>query len=218
MALEVRIPSGGKIQPFFTPIEVLEIGGFGMPGELIIHNGKLYVYGETGATLIDGGIIQTEAILAGSITADKLSIGGQSFAHNIAWTAVDENTCSWNAGTIQWADGTMSDIDAGNTGNISNTTYIYYNETSVLQTTTDFSQAISDTKKLLAIIELGGSGAKCIITPIYSTGTTISGNKITTGKIQSIDGETYFDLNEGRILISDTIVARVLIGRHDGGF
>jgi len=216
--LEVRIPSGGKIPTLFQPVDIFEIGQPGMPGELIIHDGKLYIYGPNGETLIDGGIIQTDAILAGSITAEKLTLGGQAFSHNIIWTADDNDTCSWSAGTIQWADGTTSSVADGNTGDISTTTYIYYDGSSTLATTIDYSQAVSDTRKLLAIIEKGEASAKCIITPIYSTGTTIDGSKIVTGKIQSIDGETYFDLDEGRLLVSDTFVGRVLVGKHAGGF
>jgi len=210
---ETRIPSGGKIPPLFNPVDIMEIGQPGMPGELIIHNGKLYIYSSTGATLIDGGIIQTGAILANSITADKLTIGSQSFTHDIVWTATDENTCSWSAGTIKWADEETSDIENGNTGDIAATTYIYYNGTDTLGTTTDFESAISDSKRLLAIVEKVDVG-KCIITSIESSGTTIDGNKIVTGKIQSTDGKTYFDLNNDRLIVNDdNDDDRVLIGK-----
>ena len=48
MKTETRLQSGGRMQPLFTPVEVFQIGNPGMPGELIIHNGKLYVYGDNG--------------------------------------------------------------------------------------------------------------------------------------------------------------------------
>jgi len=211
--MEIRIPSGAKIQPFFVPVEVLEIGQGGMPGELIIHNGKLYVYSALGATMIDGGMIQTEAILAGSITADKLTIGSLAFTHNITWTATDEDTCSWSSGTIKWADGETSEIDGGNTGDIATTTFIYYDGTSTLKTTTNYANAISDTKRLLAIVEKAESGGKCAITLINSSGTTIDGNKIVTGKIQSTDGKTYFDLNENRLIVNDGDDDVILVGK-----
>jgi len=201
--MAVKISSGSKIPPLKTPVDVMKIGSPGMPGELIIYNGKLYLYSATGETLIDEGIIQTAAILANSITANKLTIGSQQFTHNITWTAVTENKCSWSSGTIKWADGTTSNILSGDTGNITLTTYIYYDGTTILKTTTNSANAISDTKTLLAIIEVGGVGGKCIITPLSSNGTTIDGNKIVTGKIQSIDGRTYFDLNNGQIMMAD---------------
>lgn len=214
----IRIPSGSKLGSNFPPIEVIEIGQQGMPGQLIIHNGKLFVYGENGETYIDGGIIQTDAILAGSITAEKLTIGGQTFTHNLTWTSTDEDTASWSSGTIQFADGSTQSIDSGNTGNITATTYIYYNGTSTLQTTTDYTEAISDDKKLLAIVEEGGTGAGCVITPFFSTGTTISGDKIVTGTISSIDERTYFNLNEGRLVVSDADFSRCLLGKDENGF
>jgi hypothetical protein len=119
MTDSVRIPSGSKLGTNFPPMEVMEIGSPGMPGELIIHNGKLYVYGPNGETFIDGGIIYTAALLANSITADKLTIGSQQFMHNLVWTPVDVNTVSWTAGTIKLTNGDSHAIDAGDTGNIS---------------------------------------------------------------------------------------------------
>lgn len=197
----------------FPPLEVLEIGNPGMPGQLIIHNGQLFVYGPSGVTLIDGGVIQTEAILANSITADKLTIGSQLFTHELEWTAVDEDTVEWSAGDLKLASGTVYTIDAGNTGNIGATTYIYFDGTATLKTTTDFSVAISDTKLLLAIVEIADTGGKAVITPIASTGTTITGDRITTGRIQSTDTQTYFDLNDGRMIVNNGDEDSILIGK-----
>ena len=211
---EVRIPSGGKIQPIRRPVDVYEIGNPGMPGELIIHNGKLYVYSSEGATLIDGGIIQTGAIAANSITTVTLKVGAQNFTHDIVWVAENQTKISWSAGTVQWADETTSIINAGNTGNVAAIAYVYYNGTANLQTTTNYSNSIGDDKRLLAIIEpTTDDGGKCLITPIYSIGTTISGDKIVTGRIQSADEKTYFDLNEGKIMLNDEYgLDRILIG------
>ena len=52
MAIEVRVPSGSKIPPLFTPVEVFQIGNPGQPTQLIVHNGMLYVYNPAGQTLI----------------------------------------------------------------------------------------------------------------------------------------------------------------------
>jgi len=213
MAINIKIPSGSKSGSNFPPIEIWEIGSPGMPGELIIHNGKLYIYNEDGETLIDGGIIQTAAILANTITADKLTIGTQSFNHNLAWTAVDENTCSWKAGNIKLGSGEETTIFAGGTGGITYKTYIYFDNTSTLKTTIDYANAVGDNKILLAIIEVGASGGKCIITPMQSAGTTIDASKIVTGKIQSVNGLTYFDLNGNRFVINDDSTDIILIGK-----
>ena len=214
MAIEIHIPSGGRLPNLFKPIDVMEIGNPGMPGELIIHNGMLYIYGPNGETFIDGGMIQTDAIMANSITAEKLTIGSLQFLHDIVWTATDYNTCSWSSGTIRWSDGSTSSIDSGNTGNITATTYIYYNNSSTLATTTTVSSALGDIKKLLAIVEMGDAGSKCVITAINSTGTTIDGDRIVTGRIESVDGKTYFDLNNNRLIVNDGSYDRVLIGRR----
>ena len=213
MAIEVKIPSGSKSGSNFPPIEVWEIGAPGMPGELIIHNGKLYIYSEDGETLIEGGIVKAAAILANSITADKLTIGSQSFSHNLKWTAVDENTCSWAGGSIKLSNGDTTGVIGGNTGNINYTTYIYFDNTSTLKTTTNYAEAVGDDKILLAIVEVGAPGGKCVITPIQSTGTTIDANKIVTGKVQSSDGSTYFDLNGNRMVINDGSTDIILIGK-----
>ena len=210
--MTVKISSGSKLGSIKNPVEILEVGSPGMTGMLIIHNGMLYIYNDDGDTLIDGGIIQTDALLADSVTTEKLTIGSKNFTHNIVWTATDIDTCSWSAGTIYWADGTTSSVNSGNTGNITTKTYIYYNGTTTLQTTTTYSSAVSDSKVLLAIVEKGDTGGKCIITPINSTGTTVDANKIVTGKVQSTDGKTYFDLNNNRIMVNDGSNDRILIG------
>ena len=218
MSTESVISSGSKMSSEFPPIEIIEIGRQGMPGELIIHNGKLYVYSDTGVTLIDGGIIQVDALLANSITAKKLTVGSRSWSHDLVWTATDYNTCSWSAGDIQFADETSASIDSGNTGNIASQTYIYYDGTSTLKTTTDYTIAVGDTRILLAIIQLGGTGGKCVITAIRSTGTTIDGDKIVTGKIESTDGRTYFDLDGKLIMVNDGADDIILVGFQSGGF
>lgn len=383
---QVRIPSGSKMGSNFPPIEVLEIGQPGLPGELIIHNGRLWVYGAGGETLIEGGLIQTDAILAGSITADKLTIGSQQFSHSVVWSAIDEDTINWSAGTIKlangeelpihagtasamfdqlssgplspattgvdtsvgtvdWVDdenvmvndndyaaaqfadtdnlityylkahnfgfnissdmrifgikvevemvqdmvlfddyaiehlvrivknniirsvnkstgdivplspeyvtyGDQSDLwgefwtpaDINNSGfgvalafqgvpdgsNIDNIididhiritvyygkpAYIYFDGTPTLKVTTDQTEVVGDERILLAILEKGGSGGKIIITPINSGGTTIDGSKIVTGRIQSTDGRTYFDLNAGRLIVFDGTEEVILIGK-----
>ena len=149
----------------------------------------------------------------GAIFASKLVVGQQTWIHNLVWTATDYNTCEWSSGTIQFSDGTTYDIAAGNTGNMAATTYIYFNQTGVLQVTTDYTQAIGDNNILLAIAKnVSTTTAKCLITPIATQGTTIDGNKIITGKIMSADGLSYFDLDLGLIVVSDASNPRGVMG------
>lgn len=162
--------------------------------------------------MINGG---TE-IMQGTIFAKQLVVGARSWIHNIVWTADDYNTASWSTGTLKLADGSTYAIASGNTGNITATTYIYFDPDvsfTVLQTTTTYSNAIGEKKLLLAIVAAASDiAAKALISAFGSEGTTISGNKIVTGKIQSTDGNTYFDLDAKRIVIHDGTTNRGVFG------
>ena len=191
-------------------IEKLEVGRPGDPTQLIVYKGKIYIYNSQGQTLIDGGYISARAIKAEAIITSKLSIGGKKFSHNLVFSAVDENTTSWTSGTINFSDGTYVNISLGNTGNLTEKNYLYFNNTSTLQKTTDYSSTVSNQNIILAIVEPVSSG-KCLISSFLSGDSTIDGANITTGKIESSDGSTYFDLNNGTIMIDDGI-PRIVIG------
>lgn len=164
---------------------------------------------------IDGAV----EILDGTIFAKKLVVGVQTWSHSLVWTATDYNTASWASGSIQMSDGTTYAIDSGNTGNIAATTYIYFNKTTTLQTTTTYSDAVGNDKILLAIVEIAGdTDAKCVITALGAPGTTIDADRITTGRIQSADQKTYFDLDLGQIMVNDGSNDRCLFGFQSGGF
>lgn len=215
-----RLISGSRMMGGEPPVEKIVIGLPGKPQKAIIHKGKIYIYNADGQTLIDGGVIIARAIAAKAITSDKLNIAARPFTHNIAWIASTATKCSWNSGTIRWSDGSTSNINAGNSGNLAAKTYIYYNGTSTLQKTDNYKNMTGNNVVLLTIVEPNPSGnGKCVITPVYSTGTTIDGDRITTGRIKSVDGKTYFDLNERRILLTDDVGdKRLLIGYQEGGF
>lgn len=168
--MEKRIPSGSKIQPFFKPVHVLEIGKPGQPTEVIVHNGKLFVYNTKGQTLVDGGIIQTQGV----------AVGLKSWVHNIVFSATDQDTAAWASGTIYFGDGSSKAINAGNTGNITEKTYVYYDGTSILKKTTS-ADFLDDSYILLATIEEGGAGEKCIITVSQLPSGTISAEQVVTG-------------------------------------
>ena len=219
MATLKKLISGARMMSGEPPVERVTIGLPGMPHEAIIHNGKIYIYNPDGQTLIDGGIIAAAALLADSVTTEKLALSSKQFVPNITWTATDYNTCSWGSGTIRWADGTTSSINAGNTGNVAAKTYVYYNGTATLQKTTSYAIAVGSSTILLAIVEPeADTAAKCIITPVFSTGATIDGDKVVTGKIQSVGGKVYFDLNDKQFMLNDETDDRLLIGYQEDGF
>lgn len=155
----------------------------------------------------------------GTVFMESLVVGARTWNHNLTWTATDYNTASWGSGAIRFSDGTSYSIDAGNTGDISATTYIYFDGTSVLKTTTTYTDAVGDTKVLLAIVQVAGdTDAKSIITALNSPGTTIDGNKVVTGKIVSTDGKTYFDLDGDEILMNDGSNDRLHLGYDADGY
>jgi len=146
---------------------------------------------------------------------------GKHFVSTLAWTATDYNTATWAEGTIKTSDSTIYSITAGNTGNIAALTYIYLDPATsitVLQKTTTAATAMGTNKILIAVVQLGTSGSGCIIDVVSSYGTTIDGDRIVTGKIESHDGKTYFDLDIGTILISDASNSRFLAGYQLNGF
>jgi len=165
--------------------------------------------------------ITADQITAGAITTDLLTISAKSFVSTIVWTATDANTAAWAEGTITTADGTVYTIAAGNTGNIEALTYIYLDideSEEALQTTTTAATAVGNNKISVAIVQKGATGAKCVIDVLNSYGTTIDGDRITTGKIQSSDEKTYFDLDNDVLIVNDGTDDRLLLGYQDGGF
>ena len=161
--------------------------------------------------------------MQGNLTATTATLTGygKNFVSTLAWTATDYNTATWAGGTIKTSDDTVYTIAGGNTGNIGALTYVYLDpdtSATVLQTTTTAATAAGDKKILIAIVQIGAADSKCIIDVIGGSGTTIDGDRIVTGKIESSDGKTYFDLDGDVIIINDGTDDRILIGFQSGGF
>jgi len=217
-SLATKLKSGSKLISGEKPIELIEIGSPGFPKQLVIYKGKVYVYNSTGDSLIDGGYVATKALAAGAVVASKIVFSNRKFVHNIVWTATDYNTASWAAGAIKFADGTSVSINAGNTGDITGKNYIYYDGTNTLKKTDNYATAVSGNNIPLAIVEPAlATNGKSIVTSFASTGTTIDGDLVITGKVQSVSGRTYFDLNNNRFQISDPYNTRVVIGKMSDG-
>ncbi len=87
-------PSGSQI-PFGKPVDVLNIGKPGWPGQLIIHDGKLTIYGANGETLIEDGKIQTDALDVGVITADKIAVDTITADHIVAESITNNKITKW---------------------------------------------------------------------------------------------------------------------------
>lgn len=172
----------------------------GLPGEVV------------GKQTINGDLIVT-----GTINAGALVVGNQLFTMTMVFSTSAYNVLSWTAGSIRFQSGGVVSIDSGTTGALagSSTRYIYYDVDtgSTLQVTTDQTVIVGDKRALVAIMLPQASTARgCIFTTMRSNGTTISGDSVTTGKIQSSDGKTYFDLTNNKIVMNDGTNDRVLIG------
>ena len=202
----------------FGEVGAISIGSYsnGVSGDIRITPNGITARDINGATTfsIDGS--DGSAVFKGTVSAGSVVVGyARGWVSTLVWTATDYNTASWAAGSIKTSDGTTYSISGGNTGNISGKTYVYLDpdtSTTVLQTSTTYSDAVGDKIILVAIVELGATDAKCIITVVNSAGTAIDADRITTGKIESSDGKTYFDLDNNVIVISDASDPRIVIG------
>ncbi len=175
------------------------VGGANV-GDVVIgdYSGGQYVYyDKSEGTMTFGG---------GGLT----NLADRGYVTTIVFSATDEDTAAWSSGSIKFSDGTTKSIDAGNTGNIGATTYVYFDDDvsqTVLQTTTTYSSAIGENKLLLAIVEIGTS--QCLITTSPILGTVISGTAIATGTITanklSVSQLDAICVNTGTLNVDESI-------------
>ncbi len=88
------------------------------------------------------------------IVSSQLALASQDWGHDLTFSATDEDTVEWNAGTLTSAGGLAYSIAAGNTGNIVAKTIVYLNtdiSTTVLQTTTDEVVAMGNNSVMVAV-------------------------------------------------------------------
>jgi len=160
---------------------------------------------------------------------------------DIVFSSTDNDTAAWTEGKIYFADGTVSEtIAASNTGNISATTYVYYDENQPggLLSTTTITNAAGKRKYLLAIVSAGAAGKDCKIIPCVGDGLVVSGLTaanisvtqldalaVNTGTLNvdeyitlGSDANVKIDGTNKRILISDGTNDRILIGYQASGF
>lgn len=148
--------------------------------------------GATGFTL--NGMYISQAVLASIAAGSALEI--QNWQFTGVFSATDYRVVAWTAGTLTLADGTTYSIDAGNTGNIAATTYIYFSlvaSTTVLQKSTTASNAVGAGKVLICVASpnaittskatfqvFGGTGG------VFVNGTQIADSSISSGQV--VDG------------------------------
>ena len=129
----------------------------------------------------------------------------QGWGNTMTFSAVDADTVQWSAGTVTLTDGSIYSIEAGNTGNMSALTYIYFDANVslvALQTTTTQATAVGRGKILVAVAQnnatvgseatfqvFGGSGGLLLkadnIAANAITANEIAANTITASQISA---------------------------------
>lgn len=141
----------------------------------------------------------------GRLIAERLTRAAQSFNTSIIFSALDFDTTQWTAGCISFDDGSSVDIIAGDTGDMTELTYIFYDPTTstlnALEVTTDITRTQGDDVILLAVTQADSSGAGGFaffvpqvgvfgingdsLVPDIITSVHISDNSITTPMLQA---------------------------------
>ena len=151
----------------------------------------------------------TGAIITAPGNGSALTLLG--WTHNLLFSATDNDTVAWSAGTITLGDGQSFSIAGGNTGNITVPTYIYLDKgvsLTSLQTTGTASTAVGANRLLVAVAEnvadtdkdaefvvYGGSGgvgvSKTVLAGVVAanviTANEIAANTITGAQIASLN-------------------------------
>lgn len=134
------------------------------------------------------------------VSGSVLEISG--WTHDIVFTIDDYNTVSWSGGSLRFPIGLQPSINAGTTGNLASTGYIYYDKdlaANDLQLTTSSVTATghnkcvvavakpnADTTKLAELVVFGGGASpysSTLVTADHIVANTITANEIAANTI-----------------------------------
>ena len=124
---------------------------------------------------------------------------------SVSWSASDNNTVAWSNWSIYLPDWTALTVSSWNTGNMSTTTYIYYDrDLWSVQTTTSASSSVWENKILLCVAspvswswksaEFQAFGTDDQSTFIYASNiaaNTITGNEIAANSIKAAQIDSW---------------------------
>lgn len=124
---------------------------------------------------------------------------------SVSWSASDNNTVAWSSWSIYLPDWTALTVSSWNTGNMSTTTYIYYDrDLWSVQTTTSASSSVWENKILLCVAspvswswksaEFQAFGTDDQSTFIYASNiaaNTITGNEIAANTITAAEIDAW---------------------------
>jgi len=130
--------------------------------------------------------------------------GIAGWSTNVNWSASDYNTVAWWSGSIYLPDWTALTVSSWNTGNMSGTTYIYYDrEDNNVKTTTSASTSVWENKILLCVASPTTSWKDAefqafwtdkqstFITADNIAANTITGNEIAANTITASEIQSY---------------------------
>jgi len=147
-------------------------------------------------------VVQTFS-LTGIIAAEVYDPSILDYSSDVDVYSDAQDNVKWDSGTIQFANGNSQSINANSAGTtISAKTYIYYNGTSTLQTTSDYSTASGTSKLLLGVAEPSGESGKNASIQMFGgaggNSPVISGSNIVANSI---------DTNE---LVANSVTATIV--------
>jgi hypothetical protein len=136
---------------------------------------------------------------AGGGPLNLVSLAGS--AHDLRFSATDHDTVAWTSGTLTGLDGATYAIDAGNTGNITQLTFIFLDinvSPTVLQTTTVGRDSVGNGRFLICVCEdvadtgksaqfqvMGSPDSRGLFTANNIAANTITGNEIVANSIDA---------------------------------
>lgn len=202
-ATSLSITSGGNTVILSSGVTAFTAGPTGAPTITMT---------QAGVATFKNVVLQTSVQISGIVAGSELAI--QDWVHTLTFSVTDADTVAWTSGTLTFLDGTTFAIDAGNTGNMSAETYIYFDRATsetVLQTTTDKSDSVGINKVLICVAQNGTDEASFVdfdsknlnipgtsIVAGSITGNEIAANTITANKI-SVSSLSAISANIGAI-------------------
>jgi len=146
-------------------------------------NAAAYIL-KTGAAKFQDIVLSSNVVITGLQSGTEIAI--QGWLHDMTFSASDHDTVAWTSGTITLLSGQAYSIGAGNTGNMTAVTYIYFNvaaSITVLQTSTTASDAVGSGKILVAVAEDVASGRNAVFQVLGGRSLGGSGKLITASDI-----------------------------------
>jgi len=169
---------------------------------------ELYIYWELGDPVYEMVLGEAEitalqraggvsGYLRSVIVNPPLPLSARGWGHDMVFSATDHDTVAWTGGTITTAGGVGSfSIDAGNTGNMAATTYVFLDvnvSSTVLQVGASAANAVGAGRILVAVCENVAAGLNAIFL-VYGSATqstlvdtaSIAAGAVTGAKIAAL--------------------------------